>query len=272
MGKSAVQMLLEHGAKVWVLDVKSTEDAVDKYIQINLNDKSSIDNAVSHIPQGVDCIFHTAGIPGVTVDENYKYNGVGFDVIDVVRINYIGSRYFIESVIPKMNDGGAICAVSSIGGMMWRFNVNAFKEFIEIEDWDETVEYAIAKMDNPLWLKTENRNNRPYNFTKECLNMYACHRAWSLAERKIRFNTICPAGTLTPMHGYFRVGGGKDFNTSMPTSPCGFESKPEHQAAAMLFLNSNMAEYISGVALDVDYALSYNIVYYGGTGAPGGKK
>ncbi|KUO71863.1 MAG: hypothetical protein APF77_07065 [Clostridia bacterium BRH_c25] len=272
MGKAAVEMLLEHGAKVWVLDFKPTEDKVDKYIKINLNDRENIDNAVSQIPQGVDCIFHTAGIPSVTVDENYKYNGVGFNELDVVRINYIGARYFIESVIPKMNDGGAICAVSSIGGMAWRFKIKEFKDFIEIDDWDKTVEYAEAKLYDPYWIKTENKNNRPYTFTKECLNMYACHRAWSLAVRKIRFNTICPGATLTPMHGYFRVSTGKTFGTAMPTSPCGFESKPEHQAAAMLFLNSDMAGYISGVALDVDFALSYNILYYGGAGTPGDKK
>lgn len=272
MGKSAVQMLLDLGARVWVLDVKPAEDKVENYIKVNLNDKNSIDDAVSQLPAGIDCIFHTAGIPGVTADENFKYNGVGFNELDVLRINYVGARYFIESIIPKLNEGGAICAVSSIGGMNWRFNVKEFHDFIEIEDWDEAVAYAETKLDDPLWLKVKNRNNRPYNFTKECLNIYACHRAWSLAERKIRFNTICPAGTLTPMHGYFRVGSGKSFDSAMPTSPCGFESKPEHQAAAMLFLNSDMAGYISGVALDVDFALSYNIVYYGGAGAPGDKR
>lgn len=271
MGKSAVQMLLQHGAKVCVLDVKPTEDAVDQYIPINLNEKKSIDEAVAKLSEGIDCLFHTAGIPGVTVDENYKYNGVGFSLMDVIRINYVGARYFIESVIPKLNKGGAICAVSSVGGMMWRYHIEEYREFIEINDWDEAIAFAEKKIDDPKWIKEENRNNRPYNFTKECLNMYACHRAWSLSERRIRFNTICPAATLTPMHGYFRVGAGKDFNTPMPTSPCGFESKPEHQAAAMLFLNSSMAEYISGVALDVDYGLSYNIVYYSGAGAPGGK-
>jgi len=272
MGKAVVQMLLEHGAKVWVLDFKPTEDPVDKYINFNLNDRESIDKAVSEIPQGVDCLFHTAGVPGVTVDENYKYSGIKFDVMDVVRINYVGARYFIESIIPKIKDGGAICAVSSIGAMMWRHHIDDFKEFIEINDWDEALKYLETRLDDPLWLKTVNRNNRPYNFTKECLNMYACRRAWSLAERKIRFNTICPGATKTPMHGYFRVGAGKSFDSPMPTSPCGFESKPEHQAAAMLFLNSDMAGYISGVTLEVDFALSYSVVYYGAAGAPGQKK
>lgn len=271
MGKACVQMLLEHGAKVWVLDFKPTEDKVDRYIPINLNDKAAIDAAVEKLPNGIDCIFHTAGIPGPTVDENYKYNGVCFSEMDVVRINYIGARHFIEGVIPKMNEGGAICAVSSIGGMFWRFNIAKFHDFIEIDDWDEAIAYVEKKLDDPEWIKAVNMNNRPYNFTKECLNMYACHRAWSLAAGHIRFNTICPGATLTPMHGFFRLETGHDFDSAMPTSPCGYESKPEFQANAMLFLNSDMAEYISGIALDVDYALAYNIVYYGGAGAPGTK-
>lgn len=271
VGKSAVQGLLEHGAKVWVLDFKPTEDPVDKYVPINLNDRASIDAALAEIPGGVDAVFHTAGIPGPTVDENHKYNGVGFSVMDVIRINYIGARYFIERLVEKMNDGGAICAVSSIGGMQWRNHVARYADFIAINDWDEAVAFAETKEDDPEWIKETGHNTQPYVFTKECLNMYACHKAWELAARQIRFNTTCPGPILTPMHGFFRIASGNDFDSAMPTSPCGRESLPEEQAAAMLLLNSDMASYISGVALDVDFGLSYNIVYYGGFGAPGQK-
>ena len=269
VGKAAVEGLLQLGAKVYVLDFKPTEDEVEKYIPINLNDRASIDAAIAELPDGIDCIFHTAGVPGPTVDEAHKYNGQGISVMDVVRINYIGARYYFENVLPKMNEGGAICAVASIASMQWRYHIDRYAEFIAINDWDEAVAYAETKVDDPEWIKETGHNTQTYVFTKECLNMYVCHKAWEVASKQIRMNTTCPGPILTPMHGFFRVASGHDFDSAMPTSPCGRESLPEEQAGAMLLLNSNLASYISGVALDVDFGLAYNIVYYGGTGAPG---
>ena len=137
------------------------------------------------------------------------------------------------------------------------------------DDWDEAEAFAETKVDDPEWIKETGHNTQTYVFTKECLNMYVCHKAWEVAARQIRMNTTCPGPILTPMHGFFRVASGHDFDSAMPTSPCGRESLPEEQAGAMLLLNSNLASYISGVALDVDFGLAYNIVYYGGIGAPG---
>src|SRR5260370_9813156 len=56
----------------------------------------------------VDALFNCAGLPQT------------FPPLDVMKVNYIGTRYLTERVLPLMPGGSAICSISSNGGLGWR--------------------------------------------------------------------------------------------------------------------------------------------------------
>jgi len=257
MGESVVKLVSELGAEVYVLDLKEGVLPVKQYIPVNLAKKESIDAAVAALPNGIDAVFHAAGIAGPI------YSGARFSDIDIVTINYIGMRYCIESLIPKMNENSGIVLVSSIAAFFFRGRVNDYREFVLIDDWDEAVKYISARMDDPKFAGGPVETNRTYSFAKESLCIYAMYRCWDLSEKKIRINTISPGPTQTPMHGDFREITGNQRGTPMPSSPVGREAIPDEMAAAMIFLNSDMASYISGQDICVDYGLVANWLYRG---------
>jgi len=258
MGEAVTMILGELGAEIYALDLKEPRIPVKQYIPINLGDQAAIDTAVSQLPDSIDCVFSCAGIPGVT------YGTKKFNPVDVVTVNYIGTRYFVESMLPKLHEGSAIMIIASLAGMNWRNCIQRFKEFIDISDWKAAQDYVRSKSDDPEFIGGIPELNRPYLFSKECIILWAQRVAWNLAARRIRINTVSPAAVLTPMHGDFLEINGKPRDSSMDVSPAGFESKPLQQAATMVFVNSNLAEYLSGQDIQVDYAISSFVATGGG--------
>lgn len=254
MGESVAKLIAELGAEIYALDLKEVQGNIEKYIPINLADKASIDFAVAQIPDEIDAVFHCAGIAGST------YMGKRFEPMTVVTINYIGAKYFIELLVPKLKEKSAIIMVSSIAAMGYGVHAADFMEFVKIDDWDKQVEYLVARKDDPLFIGGPETTNRPYGFSKEAMIIYMMVRSWSLAEKKIRFNTVSPGATKTPMHDDFNEIVGKQRGTQMPVSPAGYEAQPEQMASVMLFLNSDMADYVSGINVGVDYGMVAGIM------------
>lgn len=256
MGKSTVELLNAQGAEVYALDLKAIEDPVAKAVTVNLADKASIDAAVAELPDGIDSVFHVAGLPGQT------YGGKSFSDMEVITVNYIGARYILEKLYPKLSDGASVVAVASIAGFNWRNKFAAYKEFIDVADWDAQAEFLAGKEGLEEWYTAPIQKNRAYEFSKESLCIYVTIRSWELAARKIRLNAILPGATKTPMHDDFNKIVGRAPGLSMPVSPVGEESFPEQQAGAMLALNSDLSDYISGQCIAVDFAMS-NLMLFG---------
>jgi NAD(P)-dependent dehydrogenase (short-subunit alcohol dehydrogenase family) len=264
MGASVVDLLLKNGAEVCLLDIKEADAPVKLFVPVNLADPASIDAAVEKLPDGVDHVFHVAGLPG------QRYGDKTFADMDVVKVNFIGAKYLLEKLYPKMNDGGSVVTVASIAGWNWRNRFAQYKDFVMLQGWDEQLAYLAPHEGDSEWYSAPVQKNRAYEFSKECLIIYTVIKSWELAARKIRINAELPGGTLTPMHDDFVKISGRDLADGLPTAPNGYESTPEMQAGAMLLLNSNLAEYVSGQVLSVDFGLSNAFMYGVANIAPAG--
>ncbi len=239
MGAAGVNILREMGADIYLLDIKPPSDSTLKYIPVDLGKKESIDEAVAKLPRKIDKIFNFAGVAGT------QYSGRTFTPAEVVTINFIGPRYLIESLIPRMNEGGAIAIVSSVGGEDWQKRLELHKDFDSTPGFNEAVE----------WLNNHKEAYAGpicYLFSKEAIIFYVKRRSWELCEKKLRINTVAPGPTQTPMMKDFHALFSQEI-IDQALSPIKRYATPEEQAQAMVFLNSDAASYISGVDLIVDY-------------------
>jgi 3-oxoacyl-[acyl-carrier protein] reductase len=92
-----------------------------------------------------------------------------------------------------------------------------------------------------------------YNGSKGACVTITKSMAVELAPMKIRVNALCPVAGETPLLGHF-MGGDTPENRArfVATVPLGRLSRPGDVAQAALYLASDEAEFITGVALEVD--------------------
>jgi NAD(P)-dependent dehydrogenase (short-subunit alcohol dehydrogenase family) len=123
MGEATTQMLLDLGAEVHGLDYAATKLNLASFNQLDLRDPASVDAAVAQIGGQVDAFFMCAGLPHTSPP------------LEVMKVNYVGTRYVTERVIPLMSNGGAIAIITSRAGRGWSERLPVLKELIAIEDY-----------------------------------------------------------------------------------------------------------------------------------------
>lgn len=243
MGKATTEMLVDLGAQVYALDVvEVTTPGIKQFIQVSLGDKESIDQAFTQIPTAIDKYFGIAGVSGVKTDFNTTIN-----------INFTANKYITdEYLIDRISDGGAISYIVSSGGLRWELQdiKEEYKTVVDANGW-EGVNQALEALD---------KNDLPgplgYVFSKRALNYYIATIVPVFGERKVRVNGVLPASTQSGLTDEFAAmkGGMDKFLES--TGFAGRLAESKEMAEPIVFLNSNMASYISGVLLDVDFGLN----------------
>jgi NAD(P)-dependent dehydrogenase (short-subunit alcohol dehydrogenase family) len=224
--------------------------------------------------------------------ERFAAEGAAVIVADVAReegtavaesIRTGGGRaHFVATDVTREEDIRAMvaAAVEQFGKLDILFNnagIGRFVPFAELEpeDWDRVQAVnlravylgcrhalpALRKNGRGAILNTASQSglqgqalNQAYCASKAGIVMFTRSLARELAGEKIRVNCICPGGTDTPMLRGFAADAAK-----MPSladlasrSPMGRFARPAEIAAAALFLVSDDASYVTGVALPVD--------------------
>lgn len=245
MGLAAVEMLLELGAKVTVLDLKECPKPVEKMIITNMLKKDSIDAAIQQLPEKIDRLFVCHGMAAFP----------GRD-IDVVMCNFVSQRYLDDALLPRIPDFGAICHIASFGGYGWQRSWQKVTKMLNTKTWDEAYD----------WLKA-NEKDIPdpdaYSFSKKCLVGYVKSSAWKpeLLDRRIRINAISPGLTRTGLTPDFNKasemqGGGEAVIERIFLGGWkGRYATPEEMGYPMVFLNSDMCSYITGQDLNISFGL-----------------
>ena len=234
MGAATAALLVDLGARVTALDVKPVELAGATSVVVDLRDEDSIDEALDAVDGQVDALFSVAGLPGPP-----------FSDLDTLKVNFIGARHMIESLLPSMAEGSGIACVASNAGLGWQIELDSLLPLISTSGFDSALEWVEA---NPGPLAA----NTGYVYSKKCINVWVAWRAPSLiAERGIRLNNTNPGPTETAMMPSFEALAGKDLIDAF-IGPSGRRSSAEEQAWPLLFLNSPRSSYIAGEALHTD--------------------
>jgi NAD(P)-dependent dehydrogenase (short-subunit alcohol dehydrogenase family) len=231
IGRAAARLFAAEGAAVLVADLQvEAGEAVAAairagggraaFVRTDVTDEAQVaamvEGAVARFGR-LDILFNNAGVGASTPFD--RLEPAAFDRILAVDLRgvYLGCR----AALPHLRRGG--------GGVILN---TASQSGLEGQPMNEA--YCAAKAGVILFTRSLARE---------------------LAREGIRVNCICPGGTDTPLlHGY--LGGARapadavaDLGARLPM---GRVARPEEIAAAALFLVSDDASYVTGVALPVD--------------------
>lgn len=239
MGKATTEMLVDLGANVYALDLNEcTVEGIKDFYRCDLANKESIDEIFNKLPEKIDCFFGIAGLSGSKTDYITTFN-----------CNFTANKYITEKYLKngRMDKGGSIVVVTSTAGLNWKKYKKEQNKVVHAENWENT-----NKIIEPL--AKISPSTMAYMYSKRCLSQYVCEQAIELGKIGIRINNVLPASTDTGMKEEFSKMAGGEKGLLAETGTANRLATSEEMAGPIVFLNSDMANYISGIDLYVDSA------------------
>ena len=238
MGKATVEMLVDLGASVYALDLNEcTVPGIKEFYKCNLANKNEIDEVFAKLPEKIDSFFGVAGLSGSKTDYMTTFN-CNYTANMYITLNYLKTR---------MTKGDAIVFVSSTAGLNWKQFKKEQDKVVHANTWEEVEKIVepLAKIAMPTFA---------YMYSKRCLSQFACEQAIELGKLGIRVNNVMPGSTDTGMKDEFEKMAGGEEALLAETGTAHRLASPEEMAYPIVFLNSDMASFISGIDLCVDSA------------------
>ncbi|MBN9325979.1 MAG: SDR family oxidoreductase, partial [Cellulomonas sp.] len=138
----------------------------------------------------------------------------------VSDLNFRGTFFTVQRLVPLMRDGGSIVLTASIA----------------------------AHNGGP--------GHAVYNATKAAVRSLARTLTAELRDRRIRANAVSPGPTRTATFDAFTEGSDDVEQAVVAQIPVGRVGRPEEVAAAVLFLASDESSFVAGAELVVDGGMS----------------
>lgn len=230
IGEAVARRLQDAGAEVIGADVHEPRLPVP-WVRLDLSASDSVRAAVDELPDRIDRLFNVAGVS----------SGIG-DPLRVVSINFAGTRELTELLIPRLDAGGSICCTSSLAASAYRDHRDTILDLLAQETRAEVLAWCDA---HPAEL------GNGYGLSKEAIIWYVAQRCIPLAAHGIRINATAPGVTETPILRDSIASLGRAYLDAIP-KPLGRVATAEEQAAALIYLASRDASFVTGQTLWVD--------------------
>jgi NAD(P)-dependent dehydrogenase (short-subunit alcohol dehydrogenase family) len=235
VGAALIDLLAELGAEdVTVLDIKQPSGPHARYLQTDLGDPASVDEAIEAISAAdgpVHALFNNAGVAAT------------LPALVVMSVNYLGPKRLTAGLLGKMPEGGAVANTASIAGGQWPQRLPQILELCALDDWDE----ALA------WLGDhEDLLGDPYSFSKECMQVHTMWSAKATQTRGVRTNSVCPGIIETPLIPDFEATMSRPLLDWTAGQAIGRFATPDEIARVLAFLGSDASTYLNGTNLLAD--------------------
>ena len=239
IGAESAKEIKRQGGTVIGIDLNQPEKNIDHFICADLTDPVSIESAVSNVPDKIDAICNIAGLPPTK------------DRVLVIKVNFLGLRYFTELMINKLKDNASIVNMASLAGFEWYKAVNQIKELLSLRDFD-SVEALCDR------IGITNEGGRPYFFSKEALIVWTMMNRWTWRDRGIRMNCISPGPVETPiLPDFLKTLGERAQEDSRVMDRPG---RPRDIAPLVAFLCSDGSNWIRGANIPCDGGMYQHIL------------
>lgn len=227
IGRATALAFAREGAKVAVVDwadgasvVREIRDAggTAQFFKCDVSSAAEVEATTRHIAEefgSIDCAFNNAGIEGVS---SLSADLTEADWDRTMAINLKGVWLSMKHEIPYMlaAGGGAIVNCSSIAGLV---------------GFPSAAAYTASK-------------HGMIGLTKTA--------ALDYVRQNIRVNAVCPGVIHTAMIDRYTKGDSGAEKMLSAGEPIGRMGQPEEIASAVLYLASDEASFITGVALAID--------------------
>ncbi|MEZ4502317.1 MAG: glucose 1-dehydrogenase [Dehalococcoidia bacterium] len=227
IGRATALAFAREGASVVVADIEDGASVASEieaaggaaaFVQTDVSDAAQVERLMATAEERfgrLDFLFNNAGIEGAqapTADASIE------NWHRVIEVNlssvFYGMKYAIPAILRA--GGGAIVNNASVAGLV------GFE--------------GIA----------------PYTASKGGIVQITKTAALEYATQGIRVNCVCPGVIATPMIDRF-TGGSADAEAAMTQmEPIGRLGRPEEIASTVVYLCSNAASFVTGVAMPVD--------------------
>jgi NAD(P)-dependent dehydrogenase (short-subunit alcohol dehydrogenase family) len=238
IGQETLRILGELGAEVHALGRHEPPVPHASFVPVDLADLDSIAAAVESLASvaPIDHVLACAGVPTTRPPA------------EIVRVNYVGLRHLVDSMLPVVADGGAICVTASNTAYGWEKRMDALLELVRIPD----PHAALAWCDEHPELTATGHG--AYVFSKQALMTWVTDRAPTLgAERGIRLNCVAPGLTETPMvEEIASQQGSRRIIDAYPHPLLGRITTAEEGAWPIVLMNSRLNRSVTGGVLFAD--------------------
>jgi NAD(P)-dependent dehydrogenase (short-subunit alcohol dehydrogenase family) len=239
VGASLVDLLHGLGATITMLDRNDPPAEVaaqiEKFIKVDLADPASIDAAIAECPATIDVLFNNAGV-AATVPARV-----------VIAVNCLAVRRLSEGLLDRIPARGAIINTASMAGQGWANHLTEINEFIDIGDWNKSLEWVDAHAD----LMTD-----PYLFSKEIAQVWVVRSSHATMAKSVRTASACPGIIDTPLLTDFRATMSDKVVDWTVNQSTGALCTPRQVADVLAYLGSSAASLISGANVYADYGFS----------------
>jgi len=243
MGEATARILGELGAKVHIVDIQQPKVPHESFQQCDLSDFAQVRATAAALKSvaPIDFVFPCAGLPPHIKGALY-----------CMRVNYIGTRLFVEELLPSVRDGAGIALISSDAAMGWQRNLAQCLEMLAISDPDEA--YAWCEADS------EKRVRDGYTSSKEMLVVWVQNAAVELGNtRRIRLNAIGPCPTKTAFVDASKDVMTDEFIAAWPFPSLGRMATAEEQAWPLILINSPLCGAVTGSFLYTDQGFASGV-------------
>lgn len=229
MGAATVRAFAEAGAAVAIVDLNA--DAAERFaaelnaaghraigIGCDVSNEQQVADAVARTVEAfgsLDMAFNNAGIMRPPVDSADE-TAEAFDALVAVNLRGVWASMKHELAQMRAQGSGAIVNCSSLGGLVG------------------------------------GNGRATYHATKHGVLGQTKSVALQYGPLGIRVNAVCPGTIATPMVDRMTAAGELDPDGAIAAIPMGRLGRPEEIAAAVLWLCSDGASYVTGAALPVD--------------------
>ena len=243
MGEQVARILGELGASVHIVDIQQPKVNSASFHPCDLSDFAAVRATAEALKAigPIDFLFPCAGLPPHIKGPLY-----------CMQVNYIGTRLFVESVLPALRDGAGIALISSDAALGWQKNLAQSLEMLAIADPDAALAWVAADPDKRL--------RDGYTTSKEMLAVWVQHAAVQLGnERRIRLNAIAPCPTRTAFMDSQEKLLPAGFLEAWPYPSLGRMATAEEQAWPLVLLNSKLNAAITGSFVYTDQGFASGV-------------
>lgn len=232
IGAATADALLRGGHTVIAVDRVAPKSAAE-FVACDLSDPIAIRRACDAVQGPLDGLANIAGLPGTHPGDL------------VMKVNYLGYRALMEGLTPKLRDGASVVSVATTAARHSSWDAARLARMLALTDWDDVIEATEAVAHGGV---------AAYCNSKRLVTAMTPGLVKAGLSRKLRYNTVSPGVTATPILQDFKDSFGADRIEAAANAVGGF-GRPEAIASAIAWLLLPGSEWVNGVDLTVDGGL-----------------